>query len=146
MSQQEDDQYGGSTVRVPVVGGTLDQGMLEHLTEIAGFVPVKIRREFWAYANSQLAVAKFLPRRAEAMRLAVQNLIDMALWSIPRWEQDEKLFIAFAQLEQFVKVQVWRAETVDPRNERAFIGGQAVVTENRTPGQAPHRKKFLGLI
>lgn len=107
---------------------TIDASMLEYINEIAGFVPEEVRDEFWGFANRMQGMARVTPRQAEAVILRAQNLVDLSMMAMPQWKITPGLILKGENFIAFVKMQVWRAVSLDPTNERGQI--------SRTPAAA----------
>jgi hypothetical protein len=148
-SQQQSQDGGPPAVQklaVPVQA-TLDMPMLEFINDV-DYIPQSTKIEFWGLANRVTGLGKFTQKQAKATILRAENLVDIALMSMPMWAVTPELIMRFENFVQWVKIQVWRATTEDPRHERALIAGQGSFSENRAPPitTPPPRKKIFGIF
>ena len=121
---------------------------IQFINSVETVIPREMRDQFYGLANHILGLAKLTPRQAEAIILRMKNLTDMAVMIKPGWQADDPAqLIAFQNLEDFIKIQVWRATTLDiGHNERSYLATQMSINEQRQPVQPMRRRKFLGLF
>jgi hypothetical protein len=156
LSGQEPARPPQTTVqRVGVpTAATLDQPMLETLTDITPFTPKHLRRKYFGFLNPHVAVGKMTKRQARAFELAAQNAVDFAQMNRPMYEIESVVFTEEQEsmtLDDMNAIQVATTEadrattTNEAMNERAHIATQGQMIENRNPA-TPQRKKILGFI
>ncbi len=126
--------------------GTLDEPMLEFINNIADFVPDDVLAEYYGVCNKLVGLGKLTPRQADAFILAAEQAVDYHIMSKPPWEIDNEYLNSCSQMLQVVKVQAWRATTMDARNERSHIATSGSMQETRTPLAQVPRKKIFGLF
>lgn len=127
--------------------GTLDQPMMEFINDIASFTPDEILDRFYGVCNNTVGMARFNPKQAEAFVLGAEQLADLVIMSMPPWKVTNEFLIQLENMLNVVRMQVWRATTLDTRNERSHISESGSFTETRGPGVvAPPRKKMLGVF
>lgn len=120
--------------------------MLEFINNIADFVPEQILDQFYGVCNKLVGLAKFTPRQADAFILGAEQLVDQCIMSMPPWLVTADFLLKTQNMIQVVKTQVWRAITLDARNERSHIATSGSMQETRAPMAIAHRKKIAGLF
>ena len=149
MSSNQDNQYPYAVQKVGVpINASIGHDTIEFINDVEDIIPIEIRDQFYGVGHRILGLAKLTPKQAEALILQTKNLVDMAVMSLPAWRASDPVFLMkLANLEQFIKMQVWRATTLDiVHNERAFLATQTTINEQRTPQHPVQRRKFLGLF
>jgi hypothetical protein len=148
-NQENESQFSAIPQRIGVpIHASIGHDTIEFINDIEDIIPIEIREQFYGVAHRILGLAKLTPRQAEALILQTKNLVDMAIMSIPSWKANDPVFLMkLYNLEQIIKMQCWRATTLDiVHNERAFISQSTTINEQRTPTQAVRKRKFLGLF
>jgi hypothetical protein len=120
--------------------------MLEFINNIADFVPAETLERFYGVCNKLVGLAKYTPRQADAFILSAEQLVDECIMSMPPWTVTNEFLLSCRNMVQVVKTQVWRATTLDARNERAHVATAGTMNEQRTPLAIVQRKKILGIF